>query len=424
MLFGMLGGIAFGAAAPVAGAALKPLGDLFIAAVKVFIGPIIFTTIVSGICGVREMNAVGRIAAKALAYFLVLSAIALVFGLVTASILQPGAGMHVRLTSSDSAAVADYIAKAHTTSLLSMLLHIVPSTMISAFTDGDILQILLVSIVFGAALVAAGERADRLSSLIADANAVLFRCVELVMRLAPLGAFCAMAFTVGRYGIHALAGLAALVISVYGASALFVLVVLGLVARLHGFHITRLIGALKSELLLVLGTSSSEAALPGLMEKLEKLGCPRSIVGLVVPAGYSFNLDGTALYLSLAAMFIAQATGTPLKLTDELLILAVAMVSSKGAAAVSGGGFIALAATLSVVPGIPIAGLALILGVDRLLSECRALTNLIGNAVAAFVIAAWEGADRRTFLRSNNSQSEPSDPVPVWDAPIHTQPFQ
>lgn len=384
-------GALLGHFAPETGRALKPLGDGFIKLVKMVIAPVIFLTLAIGIAGLGELRAVGRVAGKALAYFLVVSSFALVVGLVVANLVRPGAGMNVDPATLDVGAVADYAGKAADTSVTGFLLGIIPDTLVSALTSGSILQTLFVGVLFGVALSLVGEPARPLLAALERLSAVIFRIVHMLMRLAPVGAFGAIAFTVGQYGAGSLVRLGGLVATFYGTSLLFVLVVLGGIARAHGFSILRLIAYLKAELLLVLGTSSSESALPALMERLEEAGCDRAVVGLVVPTGYSFNLDGTNIYMTLAALFIAQAVGVELTLGDQLLLLGVAMISSKGAAGVTGAGFITLAATLSIVPGVPVAGMALILGIDRFMSECRSLTNFIGNAVAAIVVARWEG---------------------------------
>jgi aerobic C4-dicarboxylate transport protein len=383
---------------PSVGAALKPVGDGFISLVKMVIAPVIFLTVVSGIAGMRELSAVGRVAAKAFAYFLTFSTLALIVGLIVAHVVQPGAGMHIDVATLDQSAVADYAHKAQETSITGFLLAIIPTTMASALTDGSILQTLFVAILFGIAASLVGAPARPVLDLLDRIGLIVFRLVGILMRAAPIGAFGAIAFTIGKYGIGVLANLAGLVATFYLTSLLFVLVVLGAVARAHGFSILRLIAYLKAELLLVLGTSSSEAALPSLIGKLEAAGCDKGVVGLVVPTGYSFNLDGTNIYMTLAALFIAQATGVELTWGQQLALLGVAMLSSKGAAGVTGAGFITLAATLSIVPTVPVAGMALILGVDRFMSECRSLTNFIGNAVATIVVARWEGALDRDAL--------------------------
>ena len=403
-------GILVGWLWPTTGAALKPLGDGFIKLVKMIITPVIFLTVVTGIAGMRDLGAFGRIAAKALGYFIAVSTLALAVGLVVANVVQPGAGLNVDPATLDTSKVASYVSQAKETSVTGFLLNIIPDTMFSAFTSGEILQVLLVSILFGIALAMLGDRGERLLEALRTITAVVFRVVRILMYAAPVGAFGAMAFTIGQYGIGTLAQLAELVVTFYATAIAFVLVVLGIIAALAGFSILALLRYIKDELLLVLGTSSSESAMPLLMEKLEAAGCPKSIVGLVVPAGYSFNLDGTNIYMSLAALFIAQATNTHLTIGQQLLLMAVAVLSSKGAAGVTGSGFIVLAATLSVVPAIPVAGMALILGVDRFMSECRSLTNICGNAVATIVVARWEGALDLPRLRATlaGSGGEPS----------------
>lgn len=385
---------------PAYGEAMKPLGDGFIKLVKMIIAPVIFLTIVTGIAGMKELGSVGRVAGKAFAYFLTFSTLALVVGLIVANVFQPGAGMNIDPATLDGGAVADYAAKAHESTLTGFLLGVIPTTLVSAFTDGNILQILLIAILFGIAISMVGEPAAPVIRFMERLSLIVFKLVSILMRAAPIGAFGAIAFTIGKYGVGSLANLGALVATFYLTSLLFVVVVLGSVARLTGFSIFKLLRYLKAELLLVLGTSSSEAALPNLIEKMERAGCEKSIVGLVVPTGYSFNLDGTNIYMTLAALFIAQATGVELTLGQELLLLGVAMLSSKGAAGVTGAGFITLAATLSIVPTVPLAGMALILGVDRFMSECRSLTNFIGNAVATIVVARWEGGLDREKLNA------------------------
>ena len=390
---------------PAGGEALKPLGDGFIKLVKMIIAPVIFLTVVGGIAGMRELGSVGRVAIKAFGYFLVFSTLALIIGLVVANVVQPGAGMNVDPATLDMKAVAGYAHDAHETSVTGFLMAIIPTTMVSALTEGSILQTLFVAILFGISLSLVGRPAEPVLELVERLGLVVFKLTSILMKAAPIGAFGAIAFTIGKYGVGSLVNLGALVATFYLTSLLFVLVVLGAVARVHGFSILKLLAYLKAELLLVLGTSSSEAALPNLIAKLEAAGCDRGVVGLVVPTGYSFNLDGTNIYMTLAALFIAQATGVHLSLGDQLLLMAVAMLSSKGAAGVTGAGFVTLAATLSIVPSVPVAGMALILGVDRFMSECRSLTNFIGNAVAAIVVARWEGKlDRAALDRALNQR--------------------
>lgn len=393
-------GAALGHFYPESGEALKPLGDGFIKLVKMVIAPVIFLSVVSGIAGMRSIGGVGRVAGKAFGYFLVVSTGALVIGLIVANVVQPGAGMNIDPATLDNAAVADYVSKAHDTSVVGFLTDIIPTTLVSALTDGSILQTLFVAILFGVALSLIGDAGTPVLDMIERLGLVVFRLVAMLMRLAPIGAFGAIAFTIGKFGLGALVNLGALIVTFYVTSLLFVLVVLGLIARAHGFSVVRLIVYLRAEFLLVLGTSSSEAAMPSLMTKLEDAGCDRGIVGLVVPMGYSFNLDGTNIYMTLAALFIAQAVGVDLSLWEQLTLLGVAMLSSKGAAGVTGAGFITLAATLSIVPSVPVAGLALILGIDRFMSECRSLTNFAGNAVATIVVARWEGALDRQKLEN------------------------
>ena len=385
-------GALLGHFAPDFGKSLKPLGDGFIALVKMIIAPVIFITVATGIAGMRDMARVGGVATKALVYFLTVSTFALIVGLVVANVVQPGAGLNIDPASLDPEAVAQYAETAHEQSLSGFLLAIIPETLISALTSGSILQALLVAILTGVAIALTRPRSDLVHDILVSAGEVVFKLVHMLMKLAPIGAFGAIAFTIGSFGIETLAQLAGLVATFYITSLLFVLVVLGAIAWATGFSIFKLIRHLREELLLVLGTSSSEAALPSLLEKLEIAGCKRSVVGLVVPTGYSFNLDGTNIYMTLAALFIAQALGIDLSFGEQLSLVLVAMVSSKGAAGVTGAGFVILAATLSVVPSVPVAGMALILGIDRFMSECRALTNFIGNAVATIVVAKWEKA--------------------------------
>jgi aerobic C4-dicarboxylate transport protein len=391
---------------------LKPLGDAFIKLIRMIIAPVIFLTIVTGIAGMKELGAIGRVAAKAFAYFLTFSTLALVVGLIVANAIQPGAGLNIDPATLDAGKVVEYQQQAHAHTLTAFLLDIIPGTLISAVADGhNILQVLFVAILFGIALTMIGEKAAPLMMVLESASHAIFKLVAFLMKAAPIGAFGAMAFTIGKYGVETLANLAGLVATFYLTSALFVLVVLGIVARVAGFNILHLIRYLKAELLLVLGTSSSEAALPSLIEKMERAGCRKSVVGLVVPTGYSFNLDGTNIYMTLAALFIAQATNVHLSLEQQLLLLLVAMLSSKGAAGVTGAGFITLAATLSIVPSVPVAGMTLILGVDRFMSECRSLTNFIGNAVATVVVSAWEkGLDRERFAAAMAGRPLPPTP--------------
>jgi aerobic C4-dicarboxylate transport protein len=384
-------GALIGHFAPATGVALKPLGDGFIALIKMLIGPIIFLTVVLGIAGVADVKKIGRVGVKAILYFEVVSTLALVLGLVVVNTLRPGDGFHVDPATLDASAVSGYAQKAHEQSTVQFLLNIIPKTFTDAFTgNGDLLQVLLVSLLFGFAMVSLGERARPVFLLLESMSQVFFRIMGLIMRVAPLGALGAMAFTIGKYGVDSLGPLMKLMGSFYLTCVLFVVIVLGAIARAAGFSIFRFVAYIRDELLLVLGTSSSESALVPMMQKLERLGIPRSTVGLVIPSGYSFNLDGTNIYLTMAAIFVAQALDVELTLTQELTLLAVAMLTSKGASGVTGAGFITLAATLAVVPTIPVAGLALILGIDRFMSEARALTNLVGNGVATIVVSRWE----------------------------------
>ncbi|EIZ77667.1 C4-dicarboxylate transport protein [Novosphingobium sp. Rr 2-17] len=391
VLIAIVLGAALGYFRPATAELLKPLGDGFVSLVKMIIAPVIFLTIVTGIAGMRDLAAVGRVAAKAFAYFLFFSTLALAVGLLVANVVQPGAGLNIDPATLDASKVAQYTKQAHETGLVAFLMGLIPDSLLSPLVGENILQTLVVAILFGIALTMVGKRGERVVSVLEDLAVVVFKIVSILMKAAPIGAFGAMAFTIGKYGIGALAKLALLVGTFYFTSILFVVVVLGAVGLWCGFSIFRLIAYLKGELLLVLGTSSSESALPLLIEKMEAAGCPRQVVGLVVPTGYSFNLDGTNIYMTLAALFIAQACNVHLPLGDQLLLMGVAMISSKGAAGVTGAGFITLAATLAIVPSVPVAGMTLILGVDRFMSECRSLTNFIGNAVAAIVVSKWEG---------------------------------
>jgi len=412
-------GIALGHFYPELGASLKPLGDAFIKLVKMVIAPVIFLTVTTGIAGMSDLKKVGRVAGKAMLYFLTFSTLALAIGLIVANVVQPGAGFNVDPATLDPAATLSYVEKSHDQSIVGFLMNIIPVTMADSLASGDILQVLFVAVLFGIALALVGEQGEPVTRFLTAMTAPMFKLVSILMKAAPIGAFGAMAFTIGKYGIGSVVNLAFLVATFYLTSALFVVVVLGAVARYNGFSIFRLIRYLKEELLLVLGTSSSEAALPSLMEKMERAGAKRSVVGLVVPTGYSFNLDGTNIYMTLAALFIAQATGTHLSFGDQILLLLVAMLSSKGAAGITGAGFITLAATLSVVPSVPVAGMALILGVDRFMSECRALTNFIGNAVATIVVARWEGeldvAQMRATLGRPDAVEAEDERIPVLE---------
>lgn len=414
VLIAIVAGALIGHFYPEFGIALKPLGDGFIKLVKMIIAPVIFLTVASGIAGMRDMSSVGSVAGKALVYFLFFSTLALIIGLIVANVVQPGAGLNIDPATLDAAAVETYSKSAEEHTMTAFLLDIIPTTLFSAMTDGSILQVLLVAILMGIALAATRPHSDLVLDVIASLSEAIFKLVHMLMKLAPIGAFGAIAFTIGEFGITSLANLAALVATFYATSLLFVFGVLGIVARLAGFSIFGLIKYLREELLLVLGTSSSEAALPSLMEKMEIAGCRKAVVGLVVPTGYSFNLDGTNIYMTLAALFIAQAVGIELSLGEQLALVLVAMVSSKGAAGVTGAGFVILAATLSVVPSVPVAGMALILGIDRFMSECRALTNFIGNAVATIVVAKWEKAldtDRLAAAMAGNPMPLPEEDI-------------
>ncbi|MBD1226612.1 dicarboxylate/amino acid:cation symporter [Xenorhabdus griffiniae] len=392
VIFAILLGIALGHFYPDIGTSLKPLGDAFIKIVKMIIAPVIFLTVVTGIAGMNNIKKVGNVAAKSMLYFLTFSTLALVIGLIIANIVRPGDGLNISPASLDSSRVSDYVEKAHESSIVGFLMNIIPDTVVSPLVNGNILQVLFISVIFGIALAATGKKGEPVLAFFQHLSEPIFKMVGILMKLAPIGAFGAMAFTIGKYGISSVGNLMMLIVTFYITSLLFILIILGAVAKYNGFSIIQLIKYIKDELLLVLGTSSSEAALPGLMKKMENLGCEKSVVGLVIPTGYSFNLDGTNIYMTMAALFIAQATNIELSLYEQISLLFVAMISSKGAAGVTGAGFITLAATLSVVPSVPVAGMALILGIDRFMSECRALTNLVGNACASIVVARWENA--------------------------------
>lgn len=399
--------VILGRISPKAGAAMKPLGDAFIRMISMVITLVIFCTVVSGIAGMQDIKKVGRIGGKALLYFEVVSTIALLIGLVVGNTLHPGSGFNVNPKSLDAGSVTSYAGQAKAENTTDFLLHIIPTTVVDAFAKGDILQVLFVAVLFGFALTIAGPRSEPVTKFIDSLTTAIFSVVNILMRFAPIGAFGAMAFTIGRYGISALGPLAKMILIFYCTSIFFVLVVLGGVARLSGFRILRFLGYIKEEILLVLATSSSETALPTLMEKLEELGCSKSLVGLVVPTGYTFNTDGTSLYMTMAALFVAQATNIHLTLGQQLTIFAVAILTSKGASGVQGAAFVALVGTLMVVPTIPVAGMALILGIDRFLSMFRAVVNMVGNGVATIVVARWEKeldpATLRTRLASRSS---------------------
>ncbi len=397
---GIILGVLVGFLWPDTGAAMRPLGDGFIKLIRMIIAPIIFLTVVVGIAKMGDMKEVGRIGIKALIYFEVVSTLALVIGLVVVNVLQPGVGINADPATLDATAVATYTTPAQNMTTTQFILNIIPNTVVDAFARGEILQVLLFSILFGLAVLHMGERGKPLVTFLDQFTHAMFGVVGMIMRVAPIGAFGAMAFTIGQFGIGTLFSLGKLMAGVYVTCLLFVFVVLGAIARWSGFSIVKFLKYIKEELLIVLGTSSSESVLPRMLVKLEHLGCAKSVVGLVIPTGYSFNLDGTSIYMTMAAVFIAQATNTPLSITQQLAILGVLLLTSKGAAAVTGGGFITLAATLSAIPTLPVAGLALLIGVDRFMSEARALTNLVGNGVAAVAVAKWDGAlDARRMRR-------------------------
>ena len=384
-------GIFIGHFWPDLGKALKPLGDGFIALIKMMIGPVIFCTVVHGIGSMRDLKKVGRVGVKTLFYFEVVSTLALIIGLIVGEVLQPGKGFNIDVASLDPKAVAGYVTKAKEEGIVAHLLAIIPDTFVSAFAKGDLLQVLLISILSGFAISRLGELGEKINNVINAMAQIFFGIIRIIVRAAPVGALGAMAFTVGAYGVSSLVNLLELIATFYLTSLLFVLLVLGAIARLAGFSILRFIAYIKDELLIVLGTSSSETVLPHMIQKMERLGASQSVVGLVIPTGYSFNLDGTNIYMTLAILFLAQATNTPLTFGHLLGILAIAMITSKGASGVTGAGFVTLAATLAIVPDIPIQSLAILLGIDKFMSECRALTNLVGNGVATVVISRWEG---------------------------------
>ena len=384
-------GILIGHFWPNLGTALKPLGDGFIALIKMMIGPVIFCTVVHGIGSMRDLKKIGRVGVKTLVYFEVVSSLALIIGLIVGELLQPGKGFNIDVASLDPKAVAGYVSKAKEEGIVAHLLAIIPDTFMGAFAKGDLLQILLISILSGFAITRLGKLGEKINDVIDAMAKIFFGVIGIIVRAAPIGALGAMAFTVGAYGVASLVNLLELIATFYLTSVLFVLLVLGGIARLAGFSILRFIAYIKDELLIVLGTSSSETVLPHMIQKMERLGASQSVVGLVIPTGYSFNLDGTNIYMTLAILFLAQATNTPLTFGHLLGILAIAMVTSKGASGVTGAGFVTLAATLAIVPDVPIQSLAILLGIDKFMSECRALTNLVGNGVATVVISRWEG---------------------------------
>lgn len=384
-------GVILGAVYPATGASMKPLGDGFIKLVKMIIAPVIFCTVVTGIAGTEDLKKVGRTGGLALLYFELVSTLALLIGLLVVNAVKPGVGMNVDPATLDAKSVASYAAPGKMQSAKDMILHIIPDTVVGAFSQGEILQVLLIAILFGVALQRLGARSSMVFELIEKISEVLFSIVGMIMRLAPVGAFGAMAFTVGAYGVGSLLSLGKLMGTFYLTCVLFILLVLGTIARFHGFNILRFLSYIREEILVVIATSSSEAALPRMIAKMESLGAGKSTVGLVIPTGYSFNLDGTSIYLTMAAVFVAQATNTAMTFTQQLTLLGILLLTSKGAAGVTGSGFIVLAATLSAVGDIPVASLALILGIDRFMSEARAITNVIGNGVATLVVARWTG---------------------------------
>jgi len=411
-------GVALGHFYPSAGADMKPLGDAFIKLIKMIIAPIIFCTIVVGIAGMEDMKKVGKTGGYAVLYFEIVSTVALVIGLIVVNVWAPGSGMNVDPASLDTKGLDKYVGPGKMQSTTDFLMNIIPTSVVDAFAKGDMLQVLFFSILFGYAMHAFGERGKPVFELIEKLSHVLFGIVGVIMKVAPIGAFGAMAYTIGKHGVGSLVQLANLMGAFYLTCVIFVVVVLGSIAKLHGFSIFKLIKYIKEELFLVLGTSSSESALPRLMAKMENAGAQKSVVGLVVPTGYSFNLDGTSIYLTMAAVFIAQATNTPMDLGQQITLLLILLLTSKGAAGVTGSGFIVLAATLSAVGTVPVAGLALILGIDRFMSEARALTNFIGNSVATLVVAKWCKAldvDRMNAVLNDETDDEANNPELVLD---------
>ena len=414
-------GVLIGHFYPQTGEAMKPLGDGFIKLIKMIIAPIIFCTVVVGIAGMEDMKKVGKTGGLALLYFEVVSTVALIVGLVIINLVHPGTGMNIDVSTLDTKGIAAYTAPGKMTSTTDFVLNVIPSTVVDAFAKGEILQVLLIAVLFGFALHKFGGRGTMVFDFIEKFSHVLFVIVGYIMKVAPIGAFGAMAFTIGKYGVGSLVQLGQLMATFYATCLIFIFVVLGGIARVHGFSIWKFIKYIREELLIVLGTSSSEAALPRMMEKMENLGAKKSVVGLVIPTGYSFNLDGTSIYLTMAAVFLAQATNTPMDLTQQITLLLVLLLTSKGAAGVTGSGFIVLAATLSAVGGVPVAGLALILGIDRFMSEARALTNLVGNGVATLVVAKWTGdLDMTRLQRSldNPSLQESQAPEAILDLQV------
>jgi aerobic C4-dicarboxylate transport protein len=420
-------GVLIGHFWPATGEAMKPLGDAFIKLIKMIIAPIIFCTVVVGIAGMEDMKKVGKTGGLALLYFEVMSTVALIVGLAIVNVWQPGAGMNVDPATLDTRSVAAYSGPGKMESTTSFLMNIIPNTVVDAFAKGEILQVLLFAVLFGFALHKFGGRGTLVFDFVEKLSHVLFAIVGTIMKVAPIGAFGAMAFTIGKYGLASLLSLGQLMGAFYATCLIFIFVVLGLVARLNGFSIWKFVRYIKEELLIVLGTSSSESVLPRMMAKMENLGARKSVVGLVIPTGYSFNLDGTSIYLTMAAVFVAQATNTPMTLMQQVTLLAVLLLTSKGAAGVTGSGFIVLAATLSAVGHVPVAGLALILGIDRFMSEARALTNLIGNGVATVVVAKWTGdLDTARMHRqlAAGSEAEAEEPEAILDEKDQRMPTQ
>jgi aerobic C4-dicarboxylate transport protein len=427
VLVAIVVGITLGHFYPETGAAMKPLGDGFIKLIKMIIAPIIFCTVVVGIAGMEDMKKVGKTGGLALLYFEVVSTLALIIGLIIVNVVQPGVGMNVDASALDTKGIAAYTAPGKMQTTTDFVLNIIPNTVVDAFARGEILQVLLIAVLFGFALHRFGGRGTLVFDLIEKFSHVLFSIVGMIMKLAPIGAFGAMAFTIGKYGVASLLSLGMLMATFYLTCLLFIFVVLGAIARFHGFSIWKFIKYIKEELLIVLGTSSSESVLPRMMAKMENLGVKKSVVGLVIPTGYSFNLDGTSIYLTMAAVFIAQATNTPMTLTQQITLLLVLLLTSKGAAGITGSGFIVLAATLSAVGGVPVAGLALILGIDRFMSEARALTNLIGNGVATVVVGKWTGdldVARMHAHLNNETIAEADEPEKVLDQQDAHMPVQ
>ena len=421
VLFAVTIGVLLGHFNPELGAQMKPLGDGFIKLIKMIIAPIIFCTVVVGIAGMEDMKKVGKTGGLALLYFEIMSTLALVIGLIVVNTLQPGAGMHVNPATLDTKAVAAFAGPGKMVGTVDFLLNVIPTSVVDAFAKGEMLQVLLFSVLFGFALHKFGGRGTVVFDFIEKMSHVLFDIVGVIMKVAPIGAFGAMAFTIGKYGVGSLLSLGMLMGSFYLTCLIFVFGVLGIVGYLNGFSVFKFVRYIKEELLIVLGTSSSESVLPRMMEKMENLGARKSVVGLVIPTGYSFNLDGTSIYLTMAAVFIAQATDTPMTLAQQVTLLAVLLLTSKGAAGVTGSGFIVLAATLSAVGGVPVAGLALILGIDRFMSEARALTNLVGNGVATLVVAKWTGDldMQRMHQQLDNPSSQASqEPEMILDQQV------